>query len=113
MSDTKFLLWLNKKCKGWVDKSTPEKPATSFFRKRLGKYILIKQVNHHFSRHGFIFEHRYVWEKFNKAILLPWGVVHHKNEIKTDNRPENLEAMMNYQHFILHIKKRHLKKQYG
>jgi hypothetical protein len=43
-------------------------------------------------------EHRLVWEKHNNAILLPWANVHHINRVKTDNRIENLEAMMNAEH---------------
>ena len=45
-----------------------------------------------------ILEHRLVWEGCNRACLLPWGIVHHKNHIKTDNRFSNLEAMSNNNH---------------
>ena len=51
-------------------------------------------------------EHRLVWEVFNDACLLPWGVVHHKNGIKDDNRPENIEAMTRSQHSSLHSSQR-------
>ena len=46
--------------------------------------------------------HRLVWEEYNKACLLHWITVHHINHIKTDNRIENLEAMMHSDHVILH-----------
>lgn len=38
-----------------------------------------------------ILEHRYVMEQVIGRPLAPGEVVHHKNEIVDDNRPENLE----------------------
>jgi len=56
------------------------------------------------TRNGRILEHRYVWEKYYKACLLEWADVHHINHNKTDNRVENLLAIMNWQHPTLHKK---------
>ena len=50
-------------------------------------------------------EHRVVWEDANGSI--PKGyIVHHKNEIKNDNRLENLECISRKEHNHLHGVKR-------
>jgi hypothetical protein len=49
-------------------------------------------------------EHRIIWEEINKACLLRWGIVHHINNIKSDNRIENLFAMSSREHKSLHGK---------
>lgn len=64
-------------------------------KKRIYKKIRIGK-----NRTGFL--HRAIWEKHHKASLLPWADVHHINGIHTDNRPDNLEAMMHTKHTILH-----------
>ena len=62
-------------------------------------YVHILKPDHHFCDiRGYIVEHHIVWEEYHKASLLSWGVVHHINHIRHDNRIENLEAMMKVEH---------------
>lgn len=62
-------------------------------------YVLIKRPDHHRADcRGYVREHILVWEKANKTRLPKGWHVHHKNGVKDDNRPENLEAMSNSKH---------------
>lgn len=68
-------------------------------------YVLIKVgTAHHLADvRGYAYEHRLVAEQKISRRLLPGEQVHHKNENKQDNRPENLEVMASgAEHFVHH-----------
>lgn len=50
------------------------------------------------ARRGFVQEHRIVCEAKVGRYLRSDELVHHVNEVKTDNRPENLEVMSQAEH---------------
>lgn len=71
-------------------------------------YITILNPKHRFAaKNGYVREHHLIWEEYHKGVILPWGVVHHLNHIRDDNRIENLEAMMKREHDRLETCNRH------
>ena len=72
-----------------------------------GKYIYIKKPEHPNSgKQGYIAEHRLVMEKHLGRYLTKKEVVHHINEIRDDNRIENLKVFKNNgKHLKLHFSK--------
>lgn len=85
-----------KSCGCLRGKNTPsgeDSPLWRGGRRRVnGGYIRLYRPDHPNSgRVGQIAEHRLVMEEILGRYLNPDEVVHHKNGIKDDNRPENLE----------------------
>lgn len=80
-------------------------------------YIYKHAPNHPFSSNGYVFEHRLVAEKClresdpeskhliplgDNLYLSPTAVVHHINQDRKDNRPENLTVLTKSEHNSLH-----------
>lgn len=75
-------------------------------------YIAIKQPdNPNASEKGYVLEHVLVAQNVLGRPLPKGAVVHHVNEIRSDNRPENLVILQsNAEHQTLHKKLRALKE---
>lgn len=76
-------------------------------------YILIYAPTHPSAVNRYVCEHRLVMEQTLGRLLTPDEVVHHKNGVITDNRPENLEVMTAAEHSRFHRLNPHVKRQRG
>jgi hypothetical protein len=71
-------------------------------------YVLILMPDHpEANRHGYIREHRLVMERMIGRLLLPAEVVHHKDDDRQNNSPDNLELFAtNAEHLAATLKGR-------
>jgi len=75
-------------------------------RKNNRGYVLILKPEHPFNIAGYVREHRLVMEDFLGRYLKEEEVVHHENEIRDDNKLENLRLFENDgKHTAYHHKK--------
>lgn len=81
-------------------------------KKQSDGYIYMLKPEHRKAKNqmGYVLEHILVYEECYKCCILSWCVVHHINEIRTDNRLENLQVMSRRQHQILHYNKKKIKE---
>jgi hypothetical protein len=66
-------------------------------------YVAVCLAEHPNAMNGrYVFEHRVVMENMLGRLLGSEEHVHHINEIKSDNRPENLQVLSAVEHMSLH-----------
>lgn len=75
-------------------------------RTRKDGYILVYSPSHPCAYRNFVLEHRLVMEAHLNRYLEPHELVHHINEIKDDNRLENLKLETRSTHATKHFKGR-------
>lgn len=74
-------------------------------------YVMVLSIGHPFAFHHRVQRARLVMEKIIGRYLLPIEIVHHINEIKDDDEPNNLKlCSCKSEHIILHNNLREYKK---
>lgn len=108
--------WCNPHYQRWRLKGAPGEAIQPPARRRVAPngYIHLYRPGHPLAMSdGYVAEHRMV--AWDCGILTdPADHVHHVNEDKTDNRPENLDALHGSEHRRHHIAKAgFVENQYG
>ena len=80
-------------------------------RKLLEGYVAVYAPDHpHRYSNKYVFEHRLMVEKALGHILPRSAVVHHVNNVRTDNRNDNFAVLENRtEHLLLHMRLRILR----
>lgn len=65
-------------------------------------YVRVLKPDHPKNIRGYTYEHRLVMEEYLGRYLEPWETVHHINEIKIDNRLDNLFLCSHKEHSAIH-----------
>ena len=73
-------------------------------------YVIVYCPDHPRAHNGYVYEHILVMESKLGRFVDIRERVHHKNEVKTDNRSENLEVLTLSEHTKLHKSKNPEKK---
>ncbi len=95
------------KFRAWDGKLVPLRKGSKGSYKENG-YVLQKTINHPFAnKRGYVMEHRLIMENHLGRYLIPRKeVIHHINEIRDDNRLENLKLSNPKDHAKGHIGER-------
>lgn len=65
-------------------------------------YVRVLKPDHPKNIRGYTYEHRLVMEGYLQRYLSAWETVHHINEIKVDNRLDNLFLCSHKEHSAIH-----------